>query len=124
MKHWSLTAFSLLLLAACNTTEPTSYNAGLWTSAPLPSGSVTTFSLDTTGSVIRGEGATTGIAGHGSRSFSVQGLLTFRQVVISFRYKDGTTYDYLARYDGATTLVGSISSGGAPLADSVKYFRR
>ena len=49
--------------AACSVSEPNEVNAGTWSSPPNPGGSVTVFSLDSTGNALDGSGTRAAIAG-------------------------------------------------------------
>ena len=124
MRRQALLVFPLIALAACGSSEPTSYNAGSWQSLPNPGGSVTTFSFDTSGASIRGQGSSTGLMNQGHHPFEIAGERTFRYLILDFKYRNGETYQYLANFDGPDRLVGSVTDQSGVTADSVIYVRR
>jgi hypothetical protein len=111
-------------LSACHSmTAPRSYNAGTWTSIPIPSGAYTQFSLDTVGGAVRGDGQDFGIASRPQGTFTVAGRESYPSITLTFAYSSGATGTYSAQFVSGSQLLGTWTIPGQPPTGSVSYFR-
>ncbi len=114
----------LLFALGCGSgSEPTSFNAGRWESLPVPSGATEVFSLDTSGTLIRGEGEYGGFVNQPAQPLLLMGRLAGDSAYLVFRYADGSTQNFDGVFATPTRLQGTVTRIGRPPVPSVVYLR-
>jgi hypothetical protein len=110
--------------AACSVSEPREANAGTWSSPPNPGGSVTVFSLDSSGSALDGSGTRTSLQGRDPQPLFVQGVRTADGIAVTFYFDRSGRATYVAAFDGPDRLIGQYRENDGPIADSVLFIRK
>lgn len=119
----SLTLALLLTVACTSAAEPAMYNAGTWESLPNPGGATEIFSLDTSGTAVRGEGEYGGFINQPARKLRIAGRLSSDSVYLVFLFADGSRKTYSAAFVTPSRLEGTMTTLTAPPVPSIVYLR-